>query len=169
MPSDDDANASADVPATSSTASTSTSADGEITLRFVMEVLVEIEPALEVGQTPLGLRRVIPIAGGSFEGPNIRGIVLSGGADWNLRRSDGVAEVWARYTLQTDDGALIMVTNAGLGRGEHFTPERYARTVPSFEVAPGPYDWLARSIFVGTLERRQDGVVGVTLRFYEVA
>ncbi|MFN8632416.1 MAG: DUF3237 family protein [Chloroflexota bacterium] len=147
---------------------TTTHTDGAIGLRFVMEVLVEIDPALEVGQTPTGLRRVIPITGGSFEGPGMRGAVLSGGADWNLRRSDGVAEVWARYTLQTDDGALIMVTNAGLGRGEHFTPERYARTVPSFEVGPGPYEWLARSIFVGTLERRQDGVSGVKLRFFEV-
>jgi hypothetical protein len=142
--------------------------DDTIGLRFVMEVLVEIDPALEVGTTPHGLRRVIPISGGSFEGPGIRGVVLPGGADWNLRRPDGVAEVWARYTLQTDDGVLISVVNAGLARGEHFTPERYARTVPSFEVGPGRYEWLARSVFVGSLERRRDGVSGVRLRFYEV-
>ena len=139
-----------------------------IGLRFVMEVLVEIDPALEVGTTPHGLRRVIPITGGSFEGPGIRGVVLPGGADWNLRRPDGVAEIWARYTLQTDDGALISVINAGLARGEHFTPERYARTIPSFEAGPGTYEWLGRSVFVGSLKRRQDGVAGVQLRFYEV-
>lgn len=137
-------------------------------LRFVMEVLVEIDPALEVGSTPHGLRRVIPITGGSFEGPEIRGVVLSGGADWNLRRSDGVAEIWARYTLQTDDGALISITNAGLARGEHGTPERYARTIPTFEVGDDRYSWLERSVFVGTLVRRADGVPGVQLRFYEV-
>ena len=140
-----------------------------IELKLVMELLVEIAPALEVGQTSHGFRRVIPIVGGSFEGPRLRGVVLSGGADWNLRRSDDVAEIWARYTLQTDDGALISVTNAGLARGTPGTPDRYARTVPSFEVGDERYRWLERSVFVGTLERRSDGVPGVRLQFFEVA
>ena len=140
-----------------------------IELHLVMELLVEIDPALEVGQTPHGFRRVIPIAGGSFEGPRLRGVVLPGGADWNLRRSDDLAEIWARYTLRTDDGVLISVTNAGLARGTPGTPDRYARTVPSFEVGDERYAWLERSIFVGSLDRRSDGVPGVHLRFYEVA
>jgi hypothetical protein len=139
-----------------------------IELRFVMELVVEIGPALEVGTTPHGFRRVIPITGGRFEGPEIRGVVLAGGADWNLRRSDGVAEVWARYTLQTDDGVLIQVTNAGLSRGEHGTPERYARTCPSFEVGDPRYAWLERSVFVGSLERDTGEVPAVRLRYYEV-
>jgi hypothetical protein len=139
-----------------------------IGLRLVMELIVEIGPALEVGTTPKGLRRVIPITGGSFEGPDIRGIVLPGGADWNLRRSDGVAEVWARYTLQTDDGVLISVTNPGLARGTPGTAERYARTTPSFEVADERYAWLERSVFVGTLDRHPGEVPAVQLRFYEV-
>jgi hypothetical protein len=139
-----------------------------IELKLVMELVVEIGPALEVGTTPHGFRRVIPITGGRFEGPEIRGVVLAGGADWNLRRSDGVAEVWARYTLQTDDGVLIQVTNAGLSRGEHGTPERYARTSPSFEVGDSRYAWLERSVFVGTLERDTGEVPAVRLRYYEV-
>jgi hypothetical protein len=139
-----------------------------IELRFVMELVVNIDPALEVGATPHGFRRVIPITGGRFEGPELRGVVLPGGADWNLRRSDDVAEVWARYTLQTDDGVLISVTNAGLSRGVHGTPERYARTSPSFEVSDERYAWLTRSIFVGTLERDTGEVPAVRLRFYEV-
>jgi hypothetical protein len=139
-----------------------------IELRFVMELVVEIGPALEVGTTPHGFRRVIPITGGRFEGPEIRGVVLAGGADWNLRRSDGVAEVWARYTLQTDDGVLIQVTNAGLSRGAHGTPERYARTCPSFEVGDPRYAWLERSVFVGSLERDTGEVPAVRLRYYEV-
>jgi hypothetical protein len=139
-----------------------------IELRFVMELVVHIDPALEVGATPHGFRRVIPITGGRFEGPELRGVVLSGGADWNLRRSDDVAEVWARYTLQTDDGVLISVTNAGLSRGAPGTPERYARTSPSFEVSDERYAWLTRSLFVGTLERDSGEVPAVRLRFYEV-
>ena len=139
-----------------------------IELRLVMELVVEIDPALEVGDTQRGFRRVIPITGGRFEGPEIRGIVLPGGADWNVRRPDGVAEVWARYTLQSDDGVLIQVTNAGLARGAPGTPERYARTVPSFEVGAGRYSWLEQSVFVGTLERDGGAVPAVRLRFYEV-
>ena len=145
-----------------------TDAGVPINLRFVMELVVEIGPALEVGSTPHGFRRVIPITGGRFEGPRLRGIVLPGGADWNLRRSDGVAEVWARYTLHTDDGVLISITNAGLSRGTPGTPERYARTTPSFEVADSRYSWLERSVFVGTLERDSGEVPAVRLRFYEV-
>lgn len=137
-------------------------------LRFVMELVVHIDPALEVGTTPHGFRRVIPISGGTFEGPDIRGVVVPGGADWNIRRTDDVAEVWARYTLQTDDGVLISITNAGLSRGAHGTPERYARTVPSFEVSDEKYAWLQRSVFVGKLERHDGPVPAVKLRFYEV-
>jgi hypothetical protein len=139
-----------------------------IELRLVMELVVEIDPALEVGSTAHGFRRVIPITGGRFEGPELRGVVLPGGADWNLRRSDDVAEVWARYTLQTDDGVLISVTNAGLARGTPGTPERYARTVPSFEVGDERYAWLTCSVFVGTLERHPGETPAVLLRFYEV-
>src|SRR3954454_951543 len=115
-----------------------------VDLRFVMELRVEIDPALDVGTTPHGLRRVIPIIGGTFEGPDLRGTVLPGGADWNLTRPDGVAEIWARYTLQTDDGVLIAIIDAGL-----LVPQadgsRLARTVPQFEVAGEQYAWLRRT------------------------
>lgn len=73
-------------------------------LELVMTLRVEIAAALDVGEVGTGMRRVIPITGGMFEGPAIRGTVISGGADWNLTRPDGVAEIWARYTLRTDDG-----------------------------------------------------------------
>jgi hypothetical protein len=82
-------------------------------LELAMTLRVESGPALEVGEVGAGFRRVIPIIGGSFEEPAIRGEVVPGGADWNLTRPDDVAEVWARYTLRTDDGVLVGVTNAG--------------------------------------------------------
>jgi hypothetical protein len=119
-------------------------------LELVMTLRVEVAPALEVGEVGAGFRRVIPITGGSFEGPAIRGEVVPGGADWNLTRPDGVAEVWARYTLRTDDGVLVGVTNAGV-----IVPQPngslYARTSPQFEVTGEHYAWLRRSAFVGTL------------------
>lgn len=135
-------------------------------LELVMRLRVEIAPALEVGEVGAGFRRVIPIIGGSFEGPAIRGEVVPGGADWNLTRPDGVAEVWARYTLRTDDGVLVSVTNAGL-----IVPRPdgslYARTVPQFEVAGDHYAWLRRSLFVGTLAPLAAGGA-VQLEFFRV-
>ena len=121
-------------------------------LELVMTLRVEIAPALEVGEVGAGFRRVIPITGGSFEGPAIRGQVVPGGADWNLTRPDGVAEVWARYTLQTDDGVLLGVTNAGL-------------IVPQSDGSL--YAWLRRSIFVGTLIPVTTGGA-VQLEFFRV-
>jgi hypothetical protein len=135
-------------------------------LELVMTLRVEIAPALEVGEVGAGLRRVIPITGGSFEGRDIRGEVVPGGADWNLTRPDGVAEVWARYTLRTDDGVLVGVTNAGL-----IVPQPdgslYARTSPQFEVAGERYAWLRSGVFLGTLEPVQGGGA-VQLHFYRV-
>lgn len=135
-------------------------------LELVMTLRVEIAPALEVGEVGAGFRRVIPIIGGSFEGPAIRGEVVPGGADWNLTRPDGVAEVWARYTLRTDDQVLVSVTNMGL-----IVPQPdgsfYARTSPQFEVAGAHYAWLRHSIFVGILTPVATGGA-VQLEFFRV-
>src|SRR3954447_15351309 len=98
-------------------------------LELAMTVRVEIAGSLNLGEVGAGVRRVIPITGGTFEGPVIRGVGLPGGADGTLTRPDGVAEIWARYTLQTDDGVLIAIINAGL-----VVPQadrsQLARTVP---------------------------------------
>jgi hypothetical protein len=53
---------------------------------------------LNFSKSKYGERRVIPITGGSFEGPNIKGAVLPGVADWQLVRPDGDLELYARYT-----------------------------------------------------------------------
>lgn len=131
--------------------------------RPLMRINVKLGPALDIGQVPGGYRRVIPIIGGSFEGDRLRGEVLPGGADWNLVRPDGTVYLWARYTLRTDDGTLIMITNDGLQPGAEDVMARilagesidmsewYAVTRPSFEVAPGPYQFLNERIFVGAL------------------
>ena len=142
-----------------------------------MKIEVTLEPARELGNTPLGRRRVIGITGGRFAGERLSGKVLAGGADWQLIRADGVAVLDARYTLQTDDGALIYVNNRGyrhgpreamerLSRGEPVDPALiYTRTTPWFETAERRYDWLNRSIFVGTGARRP---AAVEFEVYEV-
>src|SRR5688572_10236061 len=72
---------------------------------------VQIGPLQQIGQTPAGGARVIPITGGTFEGPKIKGTVIPGGADWQISRPDGVTELRAHYGLKTDDGAIIQVKN----------------------------------------------------------
>jgi hypothetical protein len=68
-----------------------------------------VSPPQEIGASPSGQRRIIPVEGGEFEGPKLRGKVLPGGADWMLVRPDGVAQINVRMTLQTDDGDLIFM------------------------------------------------------------
>ena len=88
------------------------------------------------------------IIGGKFWGPNIKGTVIPGGADFPVVRRDGVVVVDALYSLRTDDGTIIMIHNRGLGYDKR--DEKY-RLVPEFTVNEGKYDWLNKSIFVGTL------------------
>lgn len=143
----------------------------------LMKVEVTLEPARELGDTPLGRRRIIGISGGRFSGARLSGKVLAGGADWQLVRADGSAFLDARYTLQADDGALIYVSNQGfrhgpkdamarLARGEEVDPSLiYTRTTPRFETSAPQYAWLNRTVFVASGVRRRDSI---ELEFYEV-
>ena len=117
---------------------------------------------MELGEVPRGRRRIIPILGGTFEGPNIRGKVLPGGADWQIVRADGLAELDTRYALQTEQGIVIYIQNAGMRHappdvtkkllaGEAVDPAQvYFKTVPAFETSAPELQWLTRAIFVGT-------------------
>lgn len=147
-------------------------------LKLLYASSVEIDAPQLFGATPCGERKIINILGGTFEGPKIKGRVLPGGADWQIIRSDKSAEVEARYTLETEDGALIYVHNWGyrhgppevidrLGRGEQVDPsEYYFRTTPRFETGADKYDWLNRVVCVAVGERRSD-VVNITV--YELS
>ena len=86
-------------------------------LEFVFAAHVTVDRPLDLGDVGKGGRRIVPITGGEFFGRRLRGKVIPGGADWQIIRSDGVAELEARYTLETDDGALIYVRNHALRHG----------------------------------------------------
>src|SRR4029453_17185205 len=89
-------------------------------LTLAMTLRVQVGAPMELGDVPGGRRRIIPILGGTFEGPNVRGKVLAGGADWQIVRADGLAELDTRYALQTDSGKLVYIQNAGI---RHAPPE----------------------------------------------
>ena len=121
-------------------------------LELLYRSVVILAPAVEVGQTPLGTRRYIPITGGTFEGPDIRGEILPGGWDWQLSRPDGCTQIVADYFIKTDDGVIINVVNSGVlcGPNEDGSPNP-ARTSPVFEAPIGKYDWLNKGGYIGTL------------------
>src|SRR6476620_3384066 len=81
-------------------------------LTLAMTLHVQVGPPTELGEVPRGRRRIIPILGGTFDGPDFRGKVLTGGADWQIVRADGLAELDTRYMLQTDKGSLVYIQNA---------------------------------------------------------
>jgi hypothetical protein len=136
-----------------------------------MELHVKVGTPIEIGVGPLGRRRIIPIEGGRFEGPSLRGSVLSGGADWQVIRPDGLSELDTRYVLRTEDGALIYIQNAGMRHappeiverllaGEEIDPSQvYFRTVPRFETGALHLQWLTRAIFIGSGERHPHDVI----------
>jgi hypothetical protein len=146
-------------------------------LRFAFEIAVDVQAPLDLGQTQAGHRRIVAIAGGTVSGPKLTGRVLPGSADWQILRRDGAADLDARYTLQSEAGALIYVVNRGvrhgpaevlarLNRGERVDPASYYfRTSASFETSAPQYAWLTRAVVVGVGERYPDKVV---IRFWEV-
>lgn len=141
---------------------------------FVYECDATLSPAVEMGKTVEGQRRIIPITGGTVRGPKIRAELLHGGWDWNLSRSDGASSVEAAYYMKTDDGVLIRIVNKGVGggasppasspNGEPF----FMFTHPEFEAPAGKYDWMNRSMFVGTLGARKDTRNAVLIRVFQI-
>ena len=146
-------------------------------LQPLFKAEITLAPPQELGDTPQGRRRIIGITGGRFSGERLSGRVLPGGADWQVIRADGVADLDARYTLETSDGALIYVRNRGyrhgpaevlekLSLGEAVEPSLYyMRTTPSFETGDARYSWLNRMVCVATGARR---AAAVELDVYEV-
>lgn len=147
-------------------------------LEYAFQAFVSIDKDLEIGPVSGGIRNIIPITGGIFEGPGIKGTVVPGGADWSMARDDGLIEICARYTLKTDDGVLIYVVNKGLfigekaPSGEGFNVIEYFRTTPVFEVSGKKYAWLNRHVFVCELDVINDSehpqYPGIAIKFYKV-
>ena len=138
--------------------------------RLLMTMHVKVGTPLNIGAVPHGTRRTAPLDGGTFEGPRLRGTILPGGsADWLLLRSDGVLEMDLRFTLRTDDGALISMRSFGLrhgppeviaaiARGEIVDPSAYYfRTTPRFETGDARYAFLNRLLAVASGDRRPGG------------
>lgn len=143
----------------------------EIRTTPLMTLKLTVNGMQAIGATPNGNRRVGLVAGGSFEGPRLRGTVLPGGADWIIGRPDGVTALDVRIVLQTDDGAAIGLTYKGLRHGPAGVMEKvnsgqfvdpaeyYFRTIITFETASPKYAWLNTIFGIGTGSRPPEGPV----------
>lgn len=143
-------------------------APAEPSLSFAFEEVVELAGEIRPGRTPLGGRNIVPITGGRFEGPGIKGTVLPGGWDWQLERSDSCLQIKAEYFLKTDDGVVIAITNTGVACKPEEGKPLAIRTHPVFEAPVGKYDWLNRATFIGTLVPDNGKVPAVRIGFYQV-
>jgi len=146
-------------------------------LIFAFELRAVVGAPEEIGESRAGRRRIVPILGGSVEGPELRGTIVPGGADWQLIQPDGFSELDTRYVIQADDGAMVYVQNTGMRHaprevmmqllaGQEVDPSLvYFRTVPRFETAAASLQWLTRSVFIGVGTREPDVVL---IQFFKV-
>ena len=142
-------------------------------LELLYRASITVDAPQMFGPTPQagGERRIINITGGEFSGARLRGQVLAGGADWQVIRGDGVAQLEARFSMRTDDGALFYVRNFGfrhgspeviarLFSGEEVDPSTYYfRMTPLVETGDARYAWLNALILVGSGMRTRTHVI----------
>lgn len=139
--------------------------------RHLFTLFISLHPTIELGDTPVGRRRLFPVSGGDFKGERLRGRVSPMiGSDLLLGRSDGSFQQDVRLLLICDDDAPILMTYRGiryattevderLSRGENVdVSEYYLRTTPYFETASPQYAWLNQIVTVAKGGRCPGGV-----------
>ena len=135
---------------------------------FVLDAVLDRPQLME--ETPYGMRKIVPVLGGTFSGERLNGVILPGGGhDWAMVRGDGALVLDVRLVLETDDGEHIMMTYRGIrtgapevlariAAGEQVDPaEYYFRIIPFFETGSEKYGWLNRIVCVGFGDRVKAG------------
>ena len=135
---------------------------------FVLDAVLGSPQMME--ETPYGMRKIVPVLGGTFTGERLNGDILpTGGHDWAMTRADGALVLDVRLVLETDDGAHLMMTYRGIrtgppevlariAAGEYVDPsEYYFRTIPFFETGSDKYAWLNSIVCVGFGDRVKAG------------
>jgi Protein of unknown function (DUF3237) len=135
---------------------------------LVLEAVLDAPQMVEA--TPYGLRKIVPVLGGTFTGDRLNGVILpTGGHDWAMIRADGALVLDVRLVLETDDGAHILMTYRGIrtgtpevltriASGEYVDPaDYYFRIVPFFETGSETYAWLNSIVCVGFGDRVKAG------------
>ncbi|UFS76558.1 DUF3237 domain-containing protein [Tardiphaga sp. 37S4] len=142
----------------------------QLATKYVFSLSIKVGTPIVAGDLGYGIRRVIPVLGGTVQGEGIKGTIHSGGADFQIIRPDGFTELEAKYTFELDDGAVVYIENIGvrfgpkealdrIARGEAVDPALiYFRSVPKFETGHPSYRWLMQNLFIGVGARHPDRV-----------
>ncbi|SEH50277.1 DUF3237 domain-containing protein [Tardiphaga sp. OK245] len=142
----------------------------QLATKYVFSLSIKVGTPIVAGDLGYGIRRVIPVLGGTVQGEGTKGTIHSGGADFQIIRPDGFTELEAKYTFELDDGAVIYIENIGvrfgpkealdrIARGEAVDPALiYFRSVPKFETGHPSYRWLMQNLFIGVGARHPDRV-----------
>ena len=141
-------------------------------LEFAFQLKVTLDEAYSCGETQHGRRTIIPITGGTFEGPNIKGTIINGGADYQIANTAiNRTELEAIYCIKTDDGVVIHVRNRGIihsGKDANGNPTFYFKAAPQFEApADSKYAWLNNSLFLCAPDFSQQ-FKGIVLNIWRV-
>ena len=138
--------------------------------KFVFSLAITIGEPIVAGDLGHGVRRVIPITGGTVSGEGMRGTIFPVGADFQVIRPNGFTELEAKYVFRMDDGAVIYIENIGIRFGPKDLLDRirngeivdpnliYFRSVPRFETGSEKYRWLMENLFIGVGARHPDRV-----------
>jgi Protein of unknown function (DUF3237) len=142
----------------------------QLSSRFVFSLVIQVGAPIVAGDIGHGVRRIIPILGGEVRGDGVRGSIFPCGADFQVIRPGGLTELEAKYSFETDDGAVVYIENIGMrfgpkdlldriAKGEAVDPALiYFRSVPKFETGAVKYRWLMENLFIGVGARYPDRV-----------
>jgi len=141
-------------------------------LEFALQLKVTLGQAYSCGETQHGRRTIIPITGGTFEGPNIKGTIINGGADYQIANTAlNRTELEAIYCIKTDDDVIIHVRNRGIignSKDAQGNASFYFKAAPQFEApADSKYAWLNNSLFV-CQPSFSEGFSGIVLNVWRV-
>ncbi len=138
-------------------------------LEFISRADILLGEPIVVGEGPLGLRRVVPITGGIFEGPKLSGVIRNGGADWQVVAPSGLIIVDTRYTLECDAGPIYVATTGvrkvdpevleRMAAGARVDPdEYYFRLHVKLEAGNEGLLWVNDFVFIASAARLESSV-----------
>jgi hypothetical protein len=141
-----------------------------LTTEFLFRMVLSVGAPQMVGPTRNGELRVVPVTGGTVQGPALDAEVLPGtAADWLRVDADGTAHMDVRLTLKAASGGIVYMHYSGirtgapevlarLNSGQPVDPsEYYFRIAARFETGSAELAWMNKVVAVGVGQRPPSG------------